>query len=267
MKDFVNLADASWIGDAPRPQHDIQRLDPDFFSKEAARQEREARRQILLAGQAEADQLLAAALAEAKRNRPAQYLCCPLLTRRWQIFFVDRALDVCDEQRRRPQFYTVFDQEDAVAPGRLKAIDWRRLHAKLRARLGRTLGPHVVAFGMGEVEFDGTRGVWQPHYHLVIFGAPRVRFDWLRKKHYPAKRKGPRPMVRSKVKSLPRWLAYMSKLTVFAKHVVPGQAPAARGRLSPKRSRQYFRYLARSAPTEFVFCMNCRIVKRRSDTL
>lgn len=267
MKPFVSFQDASWVRHKPARGNDIQLLDPDFFSKDAARLERIVRRNIMTKGSTRSDRFLAEALAEPRGNRPANFLCCPLLARRFQIFFVDRALQVSQAQYQKAQLYTLFDPKDAVRPGYLGDVDWRRSHAKLRARLRRTLGPHVVALGMGEVEFDEVRRVWQPHYHLVVFGAPKRRIEWLRKKHFPAKRRGLRPMVRSKEKSLPKRLAYMSKLTVFGKVPPPGGGPAVRRRLPPKPSRQHLRYLARRSPTEFVFCMNCRIVKRGGDVV
>lgn len=262
MRNFVDLTQTWWARTRkPPPDLDIRILLPDHFSKAQALQERTIRQKILQRGKTKSDQLLAAALANARPGQPAPYLCCPVRAREVQIRFVELALRVCKSQKRRGQHLTLFDPADALRPDQLKTLDWRRHHTKLRARLARRIGPHIVVIGFGEIEFDPTRGVWQPHYHLIVFGAPRPSIELLRRRHYPAKRTGPRPMLRSTAHSLPGWLAYMSKLAVFDKAPVTGSR-SKYGRISDKRSRQFYRYLARRNPSEFVFAMNCRILKK-----
>jgi hypothetical protein len=226
-----------------------------------AAEERDTRMEMLARSNNRTDRQILESLANAAKRKPASVGCCPLLARRFQIFFASRGFRIHDSQCGDSERYTLFDLSDAVPCGQLHTIKWKKLHNRLRRRLERILGKNVVAYGMGEVEWDESRGMWQPHYHLVIYNASDAAFRALRKKHYRAKRRGPRPMLRSKPQSLERWLTYMRKLTVFAKS--PGEGPGSRIRLSVGLSRQHFRYISRNAPTTFVFAMGCRIVKMK----
>jgi hypothetical protein len=207
------------------------------------------------------DRQLFESLGNAPNRKPASVGCCPILARRFQIFFASRAFRIHDSQCGDSERYTLFDLSDAVPYGELHTIKWKKLHNRLRRRLERILGKNVVAYGMGEVEWDQSRGMWQPHYHLMIYNASDAGFRALRKKHYGTKRRGPRPMLRSKSQPIGRWLTYMSKLTAFAKS--PGGDPTGRTRLPENLSRHYFRYISRNAPTTCVFAMGCKIVKMK----
>jgi hypothetical protein len=157
--------------------------------------------------------------------------------------------------------YTLLNLDEAVDVGKLHTVDWRRLHARLRKRIDRVLGEEVVVVGMGEVEYDETRNKWQPHYHLMVYGASAASVKDLRKRYYRTKRTGPRPMVRSPLRGPAKWFSYMSKLVAFGKSM---ETPRfiRRGRLNDELSREHFRYLADSTPTSFIFCINCSIVKQ-----
>jgi hypothetical protein len=123
----------------------------------------------------------------------------------------------------------------------------------------RRVGEHVVVIGMGEVEYDEHRRKWQPHYHLMIYGARSARLKIFRQKHYSARRRGPRPMVKSNRGKAATWFSYMSKLVAFGKIA---ESYGGRVRLIDRLSREYFRYLAGRSPTSFLFCMNCSLLKR-----
>jgi hypothetical protein len=202
-------------------------------------------------------------LSSARDNEPAGVGCCPLTACIFQAFFTDRALEVHHAQDKNGKRYTFFDPKDAVPFGKLYTVDERTLNLKIRRRLERSLGKDIVVIGFCEVEADEERGVWQPHHHVTIYGAKSRRLKELRRKHYKAKRTGPRPMLKSKPKPIAKWFAYQSKLIAFGKWVDGHGGQPVRTRLPDKLSREYFRFVSRRLPTSLVFSMNCRIVKAR----
>ena len=252
-----------WLKHEPDEARDIQRLDDSCMSVDSACHERDTRIKIMSASSRETDRDLAAVLSSARGGEPAAVGCCPVTACRFQSFYVDRALQVHDDQQKKGKRYTFFDPKDAVPFGKLHTVNWRKLHQKFRRRLQRTLGKHVVVIGFGEVEADEERGVWQPHYHVTIYGAKNRKLKELRRKHYGAKRTGVRPMRKSKAEPIAKWFAYQSKLNAFGKLVDSNGGPPKRTRLPDDLSRQFFRYVSRHLPTAFVFSMNCRIVKAR----
>ena len=110
----------------------------------------------------------------------------------------------------------------------------------------------MVAIGIGDVEYDEGRG-WQPHFHLVIYGAPEADIERLRLTAYFAKRGDLRPMLVSKEISIAGWFSYMSRLMPFRK--LPNSK--RRVRLHAPEFRRLMRYFARHNPTEFIFRHNC----------
>ena len=72
------------------------------------------------------------------------------------------------------------DTKNAVPFDELDDIDWRRRHNELRRRLERMLGKDIIVVGVGEVEADYDRKVWQPHHHLVIYGTTEQNLEELR---------------------------------------------------------------------------------------
>mgnify|MGYP001166229075 CR=1 FL=1 len=259
MSKIVDLSNEGWMKHKPPKHRDIRINSHKFWKLSAAQDERQERIRILKKAPGKTSQRLVKALIEPPPRKPASVGCCPLLARRFQVFFSSRALRVAELQADDGVRYTLLDAADAVPFGKLDTVNWSKLHMKLRRRLERHLGPNVVVYGMGEVEADDTRGVWQPHHHLTIHGVTDDGLKSLRKRHYKATRTGIRPMVKSKPQDLGTWLSYNSKLVAFAK--TPGIGPSHRGRLTNYQSWEYFRYLSRNRPTSFVFSMNCRIVR------
>jgi hypothetical protein len=260
MSKVIDLTCESWLIHKPsRKALDIRKAHPKFWSLPDAIAEREERIRILRRSNGKCNLEIARMLSEAEKNKPAKVGCCPVLARRFQIWFCSRTMAVAEKQKCEGKRYTLLDLADAVEENKLGTISWAKLHARLRRRFERYLGADVIAYGMGEVEFDQARQMWQPHHHVTIHGASDDRLKALRLKYYRAERTGPRPMVKSKPMPLPGWLSYNSKLVAFDK--VPGIGPSSRGRLGDRASRQHFRYLSRRNPTSFVFAKGCWIVK------
>lgn len=261
MAKLINFSRAAWLTYKPSGKYDVRKRSKHLWSVSDASEERKVRIEIMARGSGRRNFQIMQLLSDAEDRRPANVGCCPLLARLFQVYFASRALRVSETFQEEPERYTLFDISDAVPFGQLHTIDWRKLHNTLRRRLERILGKNVVAYGMGEVEADESRGMWQPHYHLVIHNASNSGLSALRRKHYKAKRTGPRPMLRSRPQSIEKWLTYISKQTVFGKSETDG--PSRRVRLNENLSREYFRYLSVTAPTKFVFSMRCRIVKSK----
>ncbi|CAN5372337.1 hypothetical protein BH10PSE6_BH10PSE6_11630 [soil metagenome] len=267
MFKLIEMNRAVWRNCTPVRQRDIRKLYEEFPDKAASERERNTRIAILETG-GRSSRALADILRDAPPFEPAPIGCCPLLAREFQIWFVDAALNLHYRAlHRRLRFnrscapYTLLDPSEAVDEGQLHTIEWRRLHSTLRKRIARILGQGVVVIGMGEVEWDDHRQKWQPHYHIMIYGAERARLKAFREKHYTAKRRGPRPMVRSSRGEPATWFSYMSKLVAFGK-VAESYGATRRVRLENRLSREYFWYLAERSPTAFVFCVNCSLLNR-----
>ena len=264
MRPILDLRGQFWLGHEPPSERDIRKLSERFPTLDAAEDERRIRTEVLARSDGKVNQELAQLLMCAAPREPSSVGCDPLVTREFQIWFVDRGLEIHEQQPGKPKAYTFLDVGDAVETGKLGTLDWRKEQLRLRRRLERNLGPNVVVIGVGEVEADEERGIWQPHHHVMIYGAGKDSLETLRQKHYHAERTGPRPMKRSKIDSPAVWFSYMSKLTAFGKLVERSNGldgPPMRTRLSPKMSREYFRYISRILPTSLVFSMNCQIVK------
>ena len=172
MNGILTTGELAWLSYRPPEHRDIRKLSNKFWKKSKAEEER-ARRVEILAGGGKTDRKLARALRDAKPGDPAAVYCCPLLARKFQIFFVSRALGIGEQARDAGIPITLFDPKSAVPFNQLDDIDWRKLNGQLRRRLERTLGKKIVVAGMGEVEADYERKVWQPHHHLVIYGTTR----------------------------------------------------------------------------------------------
>lgn len=265
MSGVLTTGDHAWLRYRPPRRRDIRRLSTKFWKISKAEKERAKRLEILSRG-GTTDRKLAQALRRGEPGQPGPSYCCPLVARRFQIFFVSRALRVDARAKSRGILVTVLDPKNAVPFGNLEDINWRRLNGQLRRRLERTLGKDVVVVGMGEVETDYDLKVWQPHHHLVIYGTAEDALEKLRKAHYPKLTDGAKPMLVSQKYSLPGWYAYASKLMTFRKlQSVDGETGKVtsirRVRLKAPEFRQLMRYLSRRVPTSFVFSMNCHIVR------
>jgi hypothetical protein len=268
MNGILTTGELAWLSYRPPRHRDIRKLSTKFWKKSKAEEER-AKRGELLAGGGKTDRKLARALRDAKPGEPAAVYCCPLLARKFQRFFISRALGIGEQARDAGIPITLFNPKTAVPFSKLNDIDWRKLNGQLRRRLERTLGKKIVVVGMGEVEADCARKMWQPHHHLVIYGTTRHDLRRLRKAYYRVLPNGIRPMVISKRKDLGGWYAYASKLMTFRKiQSVNGETGKVtsirRVRLKTSEFRQLMRYLSRRSPTSFVFAMNCSIVKWKS---
>jgi hypothetical protein len=267
MNGILTTGELAWLRYRPPEHRDIRRIFKKFWKKSKAEEERAKRIEMLSTGR-KTDRKLARALRAAKPGELAAVYCCPLLARKFQIFFVSRALKIGEQARDAGIPITLFDPKTAVPFSKLNDIDWRKLHGQLRRRLERTLGKEVMIVGMGEVEADYGRKVWQPHHHLVIYGTTRHDLRKLRKAHYRVLPNGIRPMVISKRKDIEGWYAYASKLMTFRKLQIGNEETeklsVRRVRLKTSEFRQLMRYLSRRIPTSFVFAMNCSIAKWKS---
>ncbi len=247
-----------WLKYKAPTHRNVEHIVPNFFPIDRADTHRRTCAATLSNGEG-VDLELAERLSAVEPGELADTLCCPLVARRFQTFFVSRALKVV-ARLDGAVLVTVFDVDDAVESGDLGSIDWRKMHARLRRRLERCLGPSVIAVGMGEIEYDETLKKWQPHHHLVLYGTTDHGLAALRHAHYASQRGEARPMVRSKETGLVGWLSYMAKLTAFRKVRIRGQV--SRVRLKPAELREFLRYAASRNPTSFVFSMNCDLIKR-----
>ena len=265
MKGILIRGDHAWLRHGPPRRRDIRRLSKKFWKISKAEKERAKRVEVLSRG-GKTDRKLAQALRRAEPGQPGSTYCCPLLARRFQIFFVSRALRVDRRAKSQGILITLLDPKNAVSFDNLEDVDWRKLNGQLRRRLERTLGKDIVVVGMGEVEADYDLKVWQPHHHLVIYGTTEDALKTLRKAHYQQLPDCPKPMLVSEKYHLPGWYAYASKLMTFRKlQSVNGDTEKVtsirRVRLKAPEFRQLMRYLSRQVPTSFVFSMNCRIVR------
>jgi hypothetical protein len=206
MNEILIRGDHAWLRHGPPRRRDIRRLSKKFWKKSKAEKERTKRVEILSRG-GKTDRKLARALRRAEPGAPAAVYCCPLVARRFQIFFVSRALRVDGPAKSRGILITLLDPKNAVPFDNLEEINWRRLNGQLRRRLERTLGKDVVVVGMGEVEADYDLKVWQPHHHLVIYGTTEDALEKLRKAHYQELPDCAKPMLVSENYSLPSWCA------------------------------------------------------------
>ncbi len=258
----VKVQRQQWLKTRPPADKDIRKLEPGFWSRSRAEQERQARIAILSGGNI-VDQALGRALLKAEPAKYARVMCCPLAARRFQIFFTSRALDIAAGLPSGVAV-TLVDPATAVPFGKLNTIDWRTSHQQLRKRLERNLGPEAVVFGMGEVEADYEQEVWHPHYHLSVFKASAEDLKGLRRRHYMS---GQDDVRRMKVRPLkdPAWHSYTSKLVAFRKVVTvapDGKRSVQRKRLKQPESREFMRYLARRQPAEFLFSLRCSILRK-----
>ena len=251
-----------WLTYEPPHQRDIRLIKSNFKTLGACERERDVSAHILSNG-SRRDRALGDDLRDAQRGKLARTFCCPLLARQFQIFFVSRSLKVIQRCEQRA-LLTLFDPDDAVED--LEGVDWPKMHARLRRRLGRCIGADTVALGVGEVEFDETRALWQPHYHLVLVDATEEGLSRLRKHHYASKKGEARSMVRSAETDLVGWLAYMSKLMAFRKIPAAGGG-THRVRLKPRHFRKFLRYAAEHNPSTFVFTLNCSVIKSNKTQL
>ena len=116
----------------------------------------------------------------------------------------------------RLRMLTVADAGDAVSAEDLPAIDWRRRHNRLRRRLERSVSPHAIAIGVGELDFDtatskispsSPRLHWQLHAERTRRAPPSLS---------QYSRRGGSQRV-DEVSDLARQLSYSLKLTVLRK--------------------------------------------------
>ena len=124
----LDLSQCKWLNTAPAPGRDIRRICPDFPTERDAEHERKRRISILEAGRSRSCAELAELLRDALKGRAAGVGCCPLLALRFQIWFVDAALDVHMQTKRRGVPFT-YMADKAVDVGQLHTLDWRPLHA------------------------------------------------------------------------------------------------------------------------------------------
>ena len=123
----LDLSQCKWLNTAPAPGRDIRRICPDFPTERDAEHERKRRISILEAGRSRSCAELAELLRDAPKWQAAGVGCCPLLARRFQIWFVDAALDVHTRTKQRGVPFTYMADEE-VDVGQLHTLDWRRLH-------------------------------------------------------------------------------------------------------------------------------------------
>ena len=252
----LDLRRCEWLNTAPAPGRDIRRIYPDFPTERDAEQERKRRISILEAGRSRSCAELAEFLRAAPKWQAAGVGCCPLLARRFQMWFVDAALDVHTQTKQRGVPFTYLADEE-VDVGQLHTLDWRPLHTILRKRISRTLGGDEIVIGMGKVEHDPSINKWQPYHYFMVYH--RRNWNLFRELRAIPKRKGEQPMAFDEAAT---WFSDMSKLTAFS--TVMQQTGGVRQRpLSDRLSQEYFRYLASNSPTSFIFCVNCDLAERR----
>jgi hypothetical protein len=226
-----------------------------------AGRERQTRIGILQNG-GKRDRYLAEALSKAAPGMPARVMCCPVAARLFQIFFADRAMSITAVHGSGIAL-TLVDPSSAVPFERLEDIDWRNLIEQLRRRLERCVGKHVIVFGMGEVEANYDQQAWQPHFHLTICNASASDLKKLRTNHYRKDDNAARKM-KLQVSADLGWHTYSSKLTAFRKVSYvgsDGKQKVSRKRLKVREFREHCRYVSGHQPTEFLFGMNCSILR------
>jgi len=237
-----------WLGRTLPTKPNLRKQYVDFPSLDDAEQELRSRIAILERGNSRADARLAEVLRKGMR---ADTACCPVLCLRFRIWFVGAALAIHKAIAIKGEPYTEWSLDEAVDVGELHTINWTRLHAKLRKRLNRILGEHVVVFGMAQVEYDKTRDKWQPQFYLMVYGRTAI-----------LERTGPEPIVRSTLAAPAKWFSHMCKLSA-SEEIMETDGLWRQVRLNDKLSREYFHYLANRSPTSFIFCINCDMVTQR----
>src|SRR5262249_19848504 len=126
MSKPLDLRQRKWLSTVPGPGRDIRRIDPDFPNERDAEQERRRRISILEAGRSRSCAELAELLRDAPKWQPASVGCCPLLARRFQLWFVDAALDVHMQTKQRGVPFTLTEPGEHVCAGQLYTLDWKR---------------------------------------------------------------------------------------------------------------------------------------------
>src|SRR5260370_30563004 len=108
MNGILIRGDHAWLRHGPPRRRDIRRVSKKFWKISKEEKERAARAEILLRGR-KTDRKLAQALRRAEPGQPGFTYCCPLLARRFQIFFVSRALRVDARAKSRGILITLLD--------------------------------------------------------------------------------------------------------------------------------------------------------------
>jgi hypothetical protein len=254
----LDLSQCKWLNTAPAPGRDIRRICPDFPTERDAEHERKRRISILEAGRSRSCAELAELLRDAPKWQAADVGCCPLLARRFRIWFVDAALDVHTRTKQRGVPFT-YMADDEVDVGQLYTLDWRPLHTLFRKRISRALGVDAIVIGIGKVEHDPSRNKWQPYHYFMVYH--RKNWNLFRELRAIPKRTCAQPMATSAFGEPATWFSDMSKLTAFS--TVMQQSGGVRQRpLSDRLSREYFGYLASNSPTSFIVCVNCSLAER-----
>ena len=135
MNGILTTGELAWLSYRPPEHRDIRRIFKKFWKKSKAEEERAKRIEMLSTGR-KTDRKLARALRDAKPGEPAAVYCCPLLARKFQIFFVSRALRVGEVAKDDGIPITLFDPKTAVPFSKLNDIDWRKLHGQHSPSVG-----------------------------------------------------------------------------------------------------------------------------------
>ena len=248
----------TWWNYRPPHRSDIRIHVSGGPSDHALQHEREIRARILATSPELKHRRLAEKLRAAEPGVPVDLGCCPVNARMFQIYAAAQILEALRNVPRL-RMLTVADAGDAVSAEDLPAIDWRRRHNRLRRRLERSVSPHAIAIGIGELDFDTATSTFRPHHHVFIGNCTRNELEELRR-HYPSIAGAGAPMRVDAVSDLARQLSYSLKLTVLRKPFLRTGVTRPPGyRLLPDDFRRHMAYLAHLDLRQLLFGFNARI--------
>jgi hypothetical protein len=250
-----------WWGYHPPRHRDIRRLVSGGPTLDALQIERDERIRILRGSDSIEHWRLADALASAEPREPVNLGACPLNARLFQIYETSQILEQLEPF---PDLYmvTVADARDATSAEDLLALEWGRLHNRLRRRIERSLSSAAVGMGIGELEFHDITKTFHPHHHLFFGNVVRDELEGLRR-HYPFVEGAGAPMRVDLVPDRARQISYALKLNVWRKpfsRSSPRRAPAVR--LRPPEFRAHMSYLAEIDLRHLIFGLRVRLDSR-----
>lgn len=254
-------SDPPWWGYHPPRHRDSRRLVSGGPTLEKLQAERDERIRILRGSKSIEHWRLADALANAEPREPVDLGACPLNARLFQIYAASRILEQL-EPFEELFMVTVADGRDAIGADALPALEWVRLHNRLRRRIERSVCSATVGVGVGELEFHDDTKTFHPHHHLFLGNVNRDELEGLRR-HYPFVEGAGAPMRIDPVRDRPRQISYALKINVWRKPFSRSGVQRARTvRLRPPEFRAHMAHLAHLDLRRLLFGLQVRLDAR-----
>lgn len=212
------LKNEAWFGDGPpylgkqftaAKANERKAIILDLLYREAKHQGDEGQRAL-------ADRLgsLADKLFDCRRHRRCGSLACTKCARAFQRAKTAAQAETIKALRLKKAgkqlvMATVIPLSITFRPDQLHDLNVRNLNRLLKDRLSRS-GFRRVMMGSGDFSWDAARGVYQYHWHIVMFTSNRKKLQRKIKSLFPGLERGDRPVVISKTYSL-KFLSYKNK--------------------------------------------------------